>query len=194
MHTQGRCPHLGHTEGEAHTHGVCPQLGHTSGAVPHSHGDFPHSEHTAGTGGSGMAAGSTRKPESRSIEYSAADDCDSAPACTLGVSSNEGSSSDWLVMDAHDVALRVERTGNSDARIYTISVTCTDQPGLTSNAAVTVTVPHDRGQVRAWPRPQLETLMPALAEPTSGVESLSVALTVMVCEPFPNEAVFSWKV
>src|SRR4030095_4167391 len=41
--------------------------------------------------------------------------------------------------------LRSERSGNGTGRIYTISVTCTDQYGNSSTSTTTVTVPHDNG-------------------------------------------------
>jgi len=85
------------------------------------------------------------------VNYTVQDSCDSAPVCSLSVSSNEGegggsgnTSSDFEVIDAHDVSLRAERAGTGDTRIYTITVACTDKLGLSSSAAAAVTVPHDQ--------------------------------------------------
>lgn len=81
------------------------------------------------------------------VNYTAADSCGAvAPvSCSLSISSNEGSSLDWSVVDAHHVQLRAEREGNGDGRTYTVTITCTDTAGSSSNAAVTVTVAHDQG-------------------------------------------------
>jgi len=81
------------------------------------------------------------------IGYTATDTCGAAApvTCSLSVTSNEGSSADWSVVDAHDVQLRATRDGGGNGRIYTVTITCTDTAGAASNAAVTVTVPHDQG-------------------------------------------------
>jgi hypothetical protein len=82
-----------------------------------------------------------------SIGYTATDTCGAAAApvtCSLSVASNEGSSADWSVVDAHDVRLRAERSGGGGDRTYTVTITCSDTAGASSNAAVTVTVPHDQ--------------------------------------------------
>ncbi len=68
--------------------------------------------------------------------------------CSLSVVSNEAieglgdgdTSPDWFVLDAHRVQLRAERSGLGSGRIYTITVTCRDTTGNTSQAAGTVTV------------------------------------------------------
>jgi len=88
------------------------------------------------------------------VSYDVSDDCDPNPVCDLTVSSNEppmggGSghtSPDWQVVDAHHVYLRAERAGTGDGRVYTVTITCTDRMGLTSQKTVTVTVPHDKGK------------------------------------------------
>ncbi|HXO40215.1 MAG TPA: hypothetical protein VN999_02115 [Thermoanaerobaculia bacterium] len=81
------------------------------------------------------------------IGYTATDTCGAAApvTCSLSIASNEGSSADWSVVDAHDVQLRATRDGGGNGRIYTVTITCTDTAGAASNAAVTVTVPHDQG-------------------------------------------------
>jgi hypothetical protein len=81
------------------------------------------------------------------IGYTATDTCGAAApvTCSLSVASNEGSSADWSVVDARDVQLRATRDGGGNGRIYTVTITCTDTAGAASNAAVTVTVPHDQG-------------------------------------------------
>lgn len=86
------------------------------------------------------------------ISYGATDPC-SAPACTLSVTSNEpvngtgdgNTSPDWVVVDAHHVQLRAERSGNLTGRVYTITITCKDSVGNTASSSATVTVAHDQG-------------------------------------------------
>src|ERR1700680_3082790 len=81
------------------------------------------------------------------IGYTATDTCGAAApvTCSLSVASNEGSSADWSVVDPPDVQLRATRDGGGNGRIYTVTITCTDTAGAASNAALTVTVPHDQG-------------------------------------------------
>jgi hypothetical protein len=87
------------------------------------------------------------KLESVAIAYTATDTCGAAApvTCSLAITSNEGTSADWSVVDAHDVLLRATRSGSGSGRTYTVTITCTDTAGAASNAAVTVTVPHDQG-------------------------------------------------
>lgn len=86
------------------------------------------------------------------IDYSAMAACPNQ--CVLTVSSNEPpadaangtTSADWQVVDAHHVLLRAERAGSGHGRVYTITITCTNQSnGLSASHTVTVRVPHDRG-------------------------------------------------
>lgn len=89
------------------------------------------------------------KMRSVTIGYTVKDD--STPpsdiVCTLAVTSNESiSASDFEVVDAHRVKLRAERLGSETDRIYTITITCEDNEGLSSSKDVTVTVPHDMGK------------------------------------------------
>jgi hypothetical protein len=81
------------------------------------------------------------------VDYTATDSCGAAApvTCSLSVASNEGSSADWSVVDAHHVLLRAERAGDGSGRTYTVTITCTDTAGSSSNAAVTVSVSHDQG-------------------------------------------------
>jgi hypothetical protein len=74
------------------------------------------------------------------------DDIDPAPSCQVaGVTSNEGSSSDWQITGPASVNLRADRSGAGSGRIYVITVRCTDASGNVSTASATVTVPHDQG-------------------------------------------------
>jgi hypothetical protein len=86
------------------------------------------------------------------VSYRVSDNCDPAPACSIGVASDEpldGSgdghtSADWQVLDAHRVRLRAERAGGGKGRTYTLTVTCRDAQGASSTGAAQVTVPHNR--------------------------------------------------
>jgi len=87
------------------------------------------------------------------VNYGATDPC-SSPVCTLSVSSNEpvngtgdgNTSPDWVVVDAHHVQLRAERSGNGSGRVYTITITCKDSVGNVASSTATVTVAHDQGK------------------------------------------------
>jgi hypothetical protein len=80
------------------------------------------------------------------ISYSVTDNCSAASQITsvLSVTSNEGSSADWQVVDAHQLKLLSERDGGGSGRVYTITITATDSNGNTSTKTVTVTVPHNQ--------------------------------------------------
>lgn len=88
------------------------------------------------------------------VNYTSKDNC-GIESCELSVSSNEptngkgdgNTSPDWQVVDEHHVWLRAERSGNGDGRIYTITVTCTDQYGNSASTSTTVKVPHDMSSV-----------------------------------------------
>lgn len=89
------------------------------------------------------------------VSYSTADNCSlpGAISCALSVASNEpvdgeddgNTSPDWIVVDSHNVKLRAERSGVGTGRIYTVTITCTDQAGRSSSQAVTVNVPLSQG-------------------------------------------------
>lgn len=87
------------------------------------------------------------------INYTAVDNCSDAAHTTnmLSVTSNEpingtgdgDTSPDWEVIDNHHIRLRAERAGNGNGRIYTITITSTDDCGNVATSTVTVLVPHD---------------------------------------------------
>ncbi|MFL5738653.1 MAG: reprolysin-like metallopeptidase [Flavisolibacter sp.] len=92
------------------------------------------------------------------INYTAKDNC-SAVTSSLSVVSNEpingtgdgDTAPDWIVVDNHHLQLRAERAGNRDGRVYTITITATDDCGNTSKADVSVVVNHDNSITRMIP-------------------------------------------
>jgi hypothetical protein len=54
---------------------------------------------------------------------------------------------DWVVVDAHRLRLRAERVESGGRRVYTITITCTNDTNKESSTqTVTVLVPHDQGK------------------------------------------------
>jgi hypothetical protein len=83
-----------------------------------------------------------------SLSYARGDSCPVSIGCSLTITSNEPGDGQpqWQVTDDHNLLLRAERLGNGSGRVYTITITCVDPAGNSSQKSVTVTVPHDRGQ------------------------------------------------
>ena len=89
-----------------------------------------------------------------SVTYSVGDNCSSSAniTCNLAVASDEpvngtgdgDAAPDWQVVNPNLVRLRAERAGTGDGRVYTITITCTDQAGRSTSTPVTVTVPHNQ--------------------------------------------------
>ncbi len=85
------------------------------------------------------------------VNYTSTDNCPGPISCQVSVTSDEpvnevgdgNTGPDWIVTDNHHVKLRAERSGTGDGRVYTITVSCTDQVGNIGTATTTVTVPHD---------------------------------------------------
>ena len=80
------------------------------------------------------------------VNYTIGDNCSPSPTAVLSVSSNEGSSSDWEIIDSHHVKLRADRSGKGSGRIYLIKIASIDGSGNSTDATVAVTVPHDQGK------------------------------------------------
>lgn len=84
------------------------------------------------------------------VNYTATDNC--SVTCTLSVTSNEpvnglgdgDTAPDWVIVDAHHLMLRAERSGRGSGRIYTITVTCADPAGNSVTRTVTVQVPRNQ--------------------------------------------------
>ncbi len=90
------------------------------------------------------------------INYTAVDNC-SPVTNVLTVTSNEpvngtgdgDTAPDWAVLDDHHIRLRAERAGNGNGRIYTITITSTDDCGNVAVSATTVLVPHNNNNLVA---------------------------------------------
>jgi hypothetical protein len=87
------------------------------------------------------------------INYDVQDNCSPPEAITnvLTVASNEpdngtgdgDTDGDYIVVDENHVWLRAERAGNGDGRIYTITITSTDDCGNVASTTVPVYVVHN---------------------------------------------------
>jgi hypothetical protein len=77
------------------------------------------------------------------VNYTTSDNCAPASGLTnkLSVSSNQGTTADWQIVDTHHVLLRADK-GN----VYTITITSTDSRGNKASMSVTINVPHDHGK------------------------------------------------
>jgi len=78
------------------------------------------------------------------LSYSVTTTCDPNPTLAASVVSNQpvnddGTAPDWIVVDAHHVQLRAERS--EATRVYTITVTAADSAGAGSTGQVSVQVP-----------------------------------------------------
>ncbi|MCJ7673005.1 MAG: hypothetical protein MUP67_13310 [Acidimicrobiia bacterium] len=87
------------------------------------------------------------------VNYNLQNVCTADPVtANLSVSSNEpvnglgdgDTAPDWIIVDAHHVKLRAERSGIGKGRVYTITITATDGRGNASTQTVTVKVPHNK--------------------------------------------------
>jgi hypothetical protein len=79
-----------------------------------------------------------------SVDYTVTGGC-TAAVVTLAVDSNQEGRDDYLVIDAHHVRLRAERAGKG-ARVYTITISATNDKNTFVKRALTVKVPHDQGK------------------------------------------------
>lgn len=95
------------------------------------------------------------KMHSITVHVNVTDNCDASPSTKItAVHSNEpvnstgdgNTSPDWLVTGPLTLELRAERKGNGNGRVYTITVTSTDDAGNRSTKSTTVTVAHDQGR------------------------------------------------
>jgi hypothetical protein len=96
------------------------------------------------------------------INYDATDNCDPSPLCTLSVTSNDqlkgghlekgvgpghkdkdddDKEFDWIILDAHHLKLRADKSESAEGRVYSITVTCKDRSGNYSTRKINVRVP-----------------------------------------------------
>jgi len=85
------------------------------------------------------------------VEYTSTDNCPGPITCNIVVTSDEpengtgdgDTAPDWELIDDHHIKLRAERAGNGNGRVYTLTITCTDQYGNSSSGTKTVLVPKN---------------------------------------------------
>jgi len=91
------------------------------------------------------------------ISAAVSDECGNTSWKIVGVRSSESlngrrygnSSEDFKIIGDHTVELRAERSGNSDARTYYVTVQAIDAAGNQSDMqTVTVTVPKSQGKAK----------------------------------------------
>ncbi|HJS55278.1 MAG TPA: CHRD domain-containing protein [Chitinophagaceae bacterium] len=83
------------------------------------------------------------------VDYTSTDNCPGPIACHITVTSDEPENGtgdgdqapDWEIIDDHNIKLRAERAGNGDGRVYTVTISCTDQYGNSASGNKTVLVP-----------------------------------------------------
>jgi hypothetical protein len=112
------------------------------------------------------------------INYTVADNCSPVANITnsLTAVSNEAENGtgdgdtgpDMIVVDPHHVWLRAERAGNGNGRIYTITITSTDDCGNTATKTVNVYVPHSNNSfVEPGPGPEKDITLKAMPNPSN---------------------------
>ena len=76
------------------------------------------------------------------IAYETSGSCDTT-ACTLTVTNNETtpSNDDVEIVDAHHIRVRAERLGSGSGRKYTITITCRNAEGHSTQEVLNLTVP-----------------------------------------------------
>lgn len=118
------------------------------------------------------------------IDYTLTDNCGPVSA-SLTVTSNEPAANyfepDIVVVDAHHVKLRAEKSHLTKDRIYTIAITATDSAGNTSAGSTTVTVSNLPGEddgiltVKAFPNPSPSQFI--IMTLSTSPKPLSIAVT-----------------
>ena len=84
------------------------------------------------------------EPPAYVVRFQVDGSSDEAPAAELGAG-GPNHCPDAVVGPDHTVALRAERSGAADGRVYTIVVSATDDCGNTGFCEVQVTVPMSQG-------------------------------------------------
>jgi len=90
-----------------------------------------------------------RQMRAVTIEANAADNSGGPVTLDVEVTSNESDPEDWIIdsVDSEsgviELQLRAERSTSGDGRVYTVTITATDEASNSSTAAVEICVPHD---------------------------------------------------
>jgi len=81
-----------------------------------------------------------------SLTVVVSDDSDPSPVCRItDVTSNESViGKAWQLAGPLTIDLLAQRFGAGAARVYNVTVTCTNTSELSSSAVVNISVPHDR--------------------------------------------------
>jgi hypothetical protein len=81
------------------------------------------------------------------VTVDATDNCDPAPTSVItSVTCNDSvAAGDIQITGALTLNLAAKKAASGNARVYTITVTCTDSSGNESTGTVTVTVPKNNG-------------------------------------------------
>jgi len=83
------------------------------------------------------------------VSVSARDDTDPAPSCAIStITAEEGSTSDAVITGPLTALVRATKDDRRDARVYTLTVACSDAAGNASQAGVTVTVAKNGGTAK----------------------------------------------
>jgi probable HAF family extracellular repeat protein len=87
------------------------------------------------------------------VSATATDDVDAVPACGISaITATEPSTGDWAVTGQFTAQVRAKKNSDGSAKIYTLTVTCSDRAGNHSAGFVTVTVDHDGSATAALKR------------------------------------------
>jgi hypothetical protein len=125
------------------------------------------------------------------VNYTSTDNCPGPITCQITVTSNEPANGhgdgntghDWVIVDDHHIKLRAERSGNGKGRIYTITVSCTDQHGNTGTATATERVPHSLAEIKALVPPHNASIVMMNEEDPDG--------TIVQVYPNPSRNYFT---
>jgi hypothetical protein len=83
------------------------------------------------------------------VSVSARDNTDAAPSCAIStITADEGSTSDAVITGALTALVRATKDDRRDARVYTLTVVCSDAAGNASQAGVAVTVAKNGGTAK----------------------------------------------
>jgi hypothetical protein len=85
------------------------------------------------------------------VNYTSTDNCPGPITCHIAITSDEpengtgdgDTAPDWELIDDHHIKLRAERAGTGDGRVYSVTVTCTDQYGNSASGDKKVLVPKN---------------------------------------------------